>query len=78
MLSHSLGAVALLSWALKPSLALPQLPFDIPEEEAAALESIVEDEPDLSVFVVQPNLSPDFPAMFEVDLPIPPQKQPHL
>jgi bilirubin oxidase len=78
MLSHSLGAVALLSWALKPSLALPQLPFDIPEEEAAALESIVEDEPDLSVFVVQPNLSPDFPAMFGVDLPIPPQKQPHL
>lgn len=51
--------------------------YDIPPEEAQALASIVEDIPE-DVISVQAKdwLSPEYPLIYKVALPIPPIKQP--
>lgn len=51
--------------------------YDIPQEEAAALASIVEDIPE-DVVTIQAKdwLSPEYPLIYKVALPIPPIKQP--
>lgn len=51
--------------------------YDIPPEEAAALASIVEDIPEDVVSIQAKDwLSPEYPLIYKVALPIPPIKQP--
>lgn len=51
--------------------------YDIPPEEEQALASIVEDIPE-DVISIQAKdwLSPEYPLIYKVPLPIPPIKQP--
>jgi hypothetical protein len=51
--------------------------YDIPPEEEAALASIVEDIPE-DVISIQAKdwLSPEYPLIYKVPLPIPPIKKP--
>lgn len=51
--------------------------YDIPPEEEQALASIVEDVPE-DVISIQAKdwLSPEYPLIYKVPLPIPPIKQP--
>ncbi|KAI1259278.1 Cupredoxin [Xylariaceae sp. FL1019] len=50
----------------------------IPAEQAVALSQIVEDEPDVTTLKdgVKDQISPEFPLIYQVALPIPPVKQP--
>lgn len=51
--------------------------YDIPAEEAAALASIVEDDPgDIVSIQAKDWLSPEYALIYKVPLPIPPIKQP--
>lgn len=51
--------------------------YDIPADEAAALATIVEDDPgDIVSIQAKDWLSPEYPLIYKVALPIPPIKQP--
>jgi hypothetical protein len=51
--------------------------YDIPPEEEAALASIVEDVPeDIITLQAKDWLSPEYPLIYKVPLPIPPVKEP--
>ena len=49
---------------------------EIPETEKVALAQIVEDDPNDVMSVKKSSLSPEYPLIYKVPLPIPPIKQP--
>lgn len=80
MFSFNSLQVATLCLSLFSRLALTQETqwvYDIPPEEAAALASIVEDVPEDVVSIQAKDwLSPEYPLIYKVALPIPPIKEP--
>lgn len=77
MVLNIFGVLSLGLLLLKGSLAQTDrnLQSNIPAEEAKALESIVEDEP--NVFKTLKDWeSPEYNLIYRVPLPIPPVKQP--
>lgn len=72
---NALRALALYL-SLEGAQAMPQFTKNIPEDEAAALASIVEDEPGNDLQRRTP-LSPAY-TLYQAALPIPPVKQPLL
>ncbi|RTE68591.1 Bilirubin oxidase, partial [Fusarium euwallaceae] len=68
-----------------PSLALNSLgglcaaqnwTYDLPPEESAALETVVEDDPNDVVYLMKSDESPLYPLIYRNALPIPPVKKP--
>jgi hypothetical protein len=77
MRSDSLKHLFLFFTILRSSIALPQLPSTIPEDEVAALQTIIEDEVSL-LDDDHDEESPNYSLMFRLPLPVPPIKQPIL
>lgn len=77
MFTNSLWLWAFWLTILSGAFSMPQLTTNISAEEAAALEGIVEDDP-TPAFRKGGSLSPSYPSMFKVALPIPPVKEPKM
>ncbi|TPX07925.1 uncharacterized protein E0L32_010380 [Thyridium curvatum] len=75
MLCHPIATLALglsiLPWSLAKNITKA-----IPAKEAAALAAVQEDTPETFSAKKGGSLSPDYPLIFKVALPIPPVKQP--
>jgi bilirubin oxidase len=71
-----LASLALASCLCAGAIAQRTLEYDIPPEEALALSQLVDD--DDPIFSIQKGkeISPEFPLIYRVPLPIPPVKQP--
>lgn len=50
--------------------------YDLPPEESAALEAVVEDDPNDVVHLMKSDESPLYPLIYRNALPIPPVKKP--
>lgn len=72
-----LASLAVASCLFAGAIGQRTLEYDIPAEEALALSQVVDDD-DLASSARKGggDLSPEFPLIFRVPLPIPPIKQP--
>ncbi|KAI8635383.1 Cupredoxin [Xylariaceae sp. FL1651] len=73
-----LASLAVASCLCAGTLAQQTLESQIPPEEALALSQVVEDEAPMTIAAQAKgkSISPDFPLIYQVPLPIPPVKQP--
>ena len=76
MIANFFGALSLGLMLFKQSSAQRTFTYDIPPEESAALETIIEDDPNDVFKIFKDWESPQYNLIYRVPLPIPPVKQP--
>lgn len=76
MVGNFLGILSLGLMLLKGSVAQRTFTYDIPPEESAALEAIIEDDPSDVFRLFKDWESPEYNLIYRNPLPIPPVKQP--